>query len=929
MIIFIIIATIIVLLLLFLYLKKNNSKENYTTTACKWYQKTNTDGTCVDPKCPIPIKYYSCISEENSSIPTCKLTKPCTDLNKCYKDDNCNVKCDPRGIQGGTANTDQRQFLTMFVGKIKQNLNDKFFKIFYVKPDNTIGWKPSITYNSSDMLSALNRFITAEGFAGKKFYVGEENDSDEFRLNIGIINLCMFLAQAGNETIIFDACDENNWSEEKERGTNIYPFSAACGQGGQNYTDSSYYNSTDPDCCKVDDNMSIIANTNPSWYGAPPPLFCAPKTKTGEYIGRWDVIPEASPVCDQVPHDKFTNNEFFDAIKNGTTACKFYTSQKAGRISDQGQMYNISNEINGKPDNPRTDVQGCCWWGRGVIQTTGPCNIGKLNKALQDANYFKEENKSLCTNPELICDSNYPDLKWISGFYYWAITLQTYNKNGWNYIEELRKFTKNFMNSSNKPCFINSLKFKPNTFIYGVSGIVNRGCTNPGIDCSEFSLREDRRCCHFIFLMNMMNEYTQLTGTGLNGTIADCGYPDQNNFICQLCDKLGGLTENSTVLPCTTQPIIENFITMTWSGGSPNVGQNNLYPFQKCNADIIALASCLPDTMVGTDINTICDRILTANILDNINQYKSITNGSYLLSIGGSNATIDSWKILKQQEFNLTIKILDNLYTNYQIHGLDIDFEFGNDSTLNSDDAKNVLDFLIQISKTMKSKYKDYKIVFTIVGNFLKIVPGNQYVATKLKQNSQYIDYVCLMLYTNTMYPCSVSTISGGVGWGAYVKTGSTDPTCFIDQNTWNWGDPKDSEINKTVIDMFSNSIPIILAVVLFGGITSGKQAEYPCGYDCLKAVYDLCDDSSNNIRGIGIWCFGAKAAECQCLNPSPQYSDDNFNKLDVMNTIFDAFKKKDASKIPKDDVISSVLYNKNLLPWKGGLNGYGCGCSK
>ena len=27
----------------------------------------------------------------------------------------------------------------------------------------------------------------------------------------------------------------------------------------------------------------------------------------------------------------------------------------------------------------RTDVEGCCWCGRGVIQSTGVCNFGKLN----------------------------------------------------------------------------------------------------------------------------------------------------------------------------------------------------------------------------------------------------------------------------------------------------------------------------------------------------------------------------------------------------------------------------------------------------------------------------------------------------------------------------------------------------------------------
>jgi hypothetical protein len=29
---------------------------------------------------------------------------------------------------------------------------------------------------------------------------------------------------------------------------------------------------------------------------------------------------------------------------------------------------------------PATNVEGCCWWGRDVIQSTGRCNFGKLNK---------------------------------------------------------------------------------------------------------------------------------------------------------------------------------------------------------------------------------------------------------------------------------------------------------------------------------------------------------------------------------------------------------------------------------------------------------------------------------------------------------------------------------------------------------------------
>ena len=42
--------------------------------------------------------------------------------------------------------------------------------------------------------------------------------------------------------------------------------------------------------------------------------------------------------------------------------CNDYEGQRAG-------MYN--NTIPVANSGGRTDVEGCCWWGRGVIQTTG------------------------------------------------------------------------------------------------------------------------------------------------------------------------------------------------------------------------------------------------------------------------------------------------------------------------------------------------------------------------------------------------------------------------------------------------------------------------------------------------------------------------------------------------------------------------------
>merc|ERR1712125_128459 len=73
----------------------------------------------------------------------------------------------------------------------------------------------------------------------------------------------------------------------------------------------------------------------------------------------------------------------------------------------------------------RTDVEGCCWWGRGVIQTTGVCNFGKLNYYMGKRG--KDEGRDVlyptidfCKNPEAICEPEAPPaLKWIAGFFYW------------------------------------------------------------------------------------------------------------------------------------------------------------------------------------------------------------------------------------------------------------------------------------------------------------------------------------------------------------------------------------------------------------------------------------------------------------------------------------------------------------------------------
>lgn len=345
----------------------------------------------------------------------------------------------------------------------------------------------SKTYNINDFYKTITEFID-KGFGNYKFYRGETSTST-------ILNIAAFLSQGMAETVIYDVCDENNWSnntqefskESKAKGTpNQYPLSAACGQGGSDYMSDKY---SCPEGCPVDPNMTVVGKTHAGWYGAPPPLFCAPSKDTGF----WDTqYGWCDPTKKKIP---FNDQEYVSAMLNGTDDnCRFYSGQKAGNVN-KTTSYNNS-------ENPKSDVTGCCWWGRGVIQLTGTCNIGRLNKTLKDANFFKDGD-DLCKNPELICDDKYPTLKWISGLIYWCQNVQNYNQDGFIYTQELEKLSKDFEKDQQK-C-IDAMKWEKNQFLYSVSGIVNRGCPFPGEKCNPFStFTESRRLCFFQNILSVI-----------------------------------------------------------------------------------------------------------------------------------------------------------------------------------------------------------------------------------------------------------------------------------------------------------------------------------------------------------------------------------------------------------------------------------------
>ena len=299
-------------------------------------------------------------------------------------------------------------------------------------------WVPSTVYRYQGLIDAI-RVMYQDGVADKYLYMGDESP---YGYEYGLVNIAAFLAQSMKETIRYNACDENNWDFD---GNQMYALSNSCGQVGQSYQDYKCSKEEQHMACAVDPTMEIKATTNANWWGAPGPLYCAPKSKQ-HFTGKWD----HTLVCD----DKWANPPKY---------CTEYPGQKAGAADNSLPFANVAG---------RTDVEGCCWWGRGVIQTTGPCNFGKLNyflgkKAQDEGRPSRYPDVDFCKTPNAICDSKeHPELKWIAGLFYWVESVQAYDVgDGWNYVTELQKFVDGGM--------------KGTSFIDSISAIVNRGCHKP------------------------------------------------------------------------------------------------------------------------------------------------------------------------------------------------------------------------------------------------------------------------------------------------------------------------------------------------------------------------------------------------------------------------------------------------------------------
>lgn len=157
-------------------------------------------------------------------------------------------------------------------------------------PDPAAPLAPSTVYKFGDFMAALKKLSSSKDL-DFSFWFG--NDCSVESRKVALVNMAAFLGQAMRETIIYDACDENNWdlwradiykepTSPPETLAALYPMSSGCGQLGQKYADY-----TCDDECPQDLSLDIVATTNAGWIGAPPPVFCGPKSKY-DGLGYWN-----------------------------------------------------------------------------------------------------------------------------------------------------------------------------------------------------------------------------------------------------------------------------------------------------------------------------------------------------------------------------------------------------------------------------------------------------------------------------------------------------------------------------------------------------------------------------------------------------------------------------------------------------------------
>ena len=162
--------------------------------------------------------------------------------------------------------------------------------------------------------------------------------------------MAAFLSSAMEEGIRIDSCDEFN--TDAIYGTN-YPLSNACGQYGRSW-DLEECSGMEPFHCALDKTMETTAVDTVE--NSMPPFTCRARTMNGDFPGFYDAINnlvDESEFCDL--NSWSDHNLLSPTISRSHLTHHLPLNRSAPYANTVG----------------RTDIEGCCWWGRGALLTRG------------------------------------------------------------------------------------------------------------------------------------------------------------------------------------------------------------------------------------------------------------------------------------------------------------------------------------------------------------------------------------------------------------------------------------------------------------------------------------------------------------------------------------------------------------------------------
>jgi len=449
------------------------------------------------------------------------------------------------------------------------------FEKFLLKSEYPTGAWPSYLYTWRGFLQALRKMTTGVGPGEKNwFFIGDGESPNS--LQLGLINLASFVAHGVTQAIKYDSCDENNYEMVDFR----YPISNACGQNGRSYQDDMCTGGDEGEGyeCEVDSSMEMYGVTHARWIGAPPPLYCGDKS-----TGYWDHF-------------------------------------KGLEINDP-PFANLAG---------RADVRGCCWWGRGVMQVRGVCAYGKLNyylgkRAAESRRPSIYPDIDFCRNPSAICTDpeRGPELRWLTGMFYWAHTIQRNRYN--DYLTILQQYVDTNVVSGNfkeDTSFMDTLNEilggspddisnRTSTFEIAleVFGLVDPEITaependlNANVDpnkgtassASKADVNEDVIAADNLNATNIPPSVNVTDGTEI-GNINNNTIPENNQV--EEADPLGSLEGNVTTpetpVALSAQVFSTNYCGVSWGDASTTCSiscaggfDSECPPGQKCFGDI-------------------------------------------------------------------------------------------------------------------------------------------------------------------------------------------------------------------------------------------------------------------------------------------------------------------------------------------------------